>query len=81
MASTSRFGRFQFSVENAYTVQYRIPIFRQYRTIFLKLSAPALCPASRGIILALAQRPFPSIIKAICRRPAFSTRAEMVSFD
>ena len=38
MVETSSLGRFQFSVEKAYTVRYSTPIFLQYVAILRKFS-------------------------------------------
>src|SRR5699024_255303 len=64
--STSGFGLFQFSVENAYKVNVFILYFTAARTIFRTTVIPSLCPAIRGSPLFLAHLPLPSIIIAIC---------------
>ena len=59
-------GLFQFSVEKVYNVKNFTPKSSQLVTIDFTTSAPFLCPAILGSFFALAQRPFPSIIIAIC---------------
>ena len=56
----------QFSVEKAYNVKYFTPDSFIARVILTTFSAPFLCPKVLGIPLFFAQRPFPSIIIAIC---------------
>ena len=63
-ASTSSFGRDQFSVENEYTVSSRTPNSAASRRRALTVSAPAWCPATGGSPRCLAQRPFPSVMIA-----------------
>src|SRR5699024_655757 len=64
--STSGFGRFQFSVENAYSVNTSTLYLTAIRTVFLTTDIPSLCPAIRGNPFFPAHLPLPSIIIAIC---------------
>ena len=65
-ADTSFLLLFQFSVENAYTVKYFIPILLQNFDISSSACAPALCPSLVVSPLSFAHLLFPSIIIAIC---------------
>src|SRR5699024_10626481 len=60
------FGRFQFSVENAYKVNTSTLYFTAIRTVFLTTVIPSLWPAIRGKPFFPAHLPLPSIIMAIC---------------
>ena len=63
---TSASGRRQFSVEKAQMVRISMPNSTLASRTGRMFSVPARCPASRGRPRALAQRPFPSMIMAIC---------------
>ena len=63
---TSSRGRDQFSVENAYMVKALRPRLSADLTISDTTEEPRTCPHIRGRKRLFAQRPFPSIITAIC---------------
>jgi len=64
---TSSGGRRQFSLENANSVRTSIPSSAQWRTVALTGLIPARCPLIRGNARCRAQRPFPSMMMAMCR--------------
>src|SRR5699024_4816116 len=64
--STSGFGLFQFSVENAYNVNTLTLYLTAARTILCTTVMPSLCPAIRGRPFLLAHRPLLSMIIATC---------------
>src|ERR1700728_561871 len=61
---TSSGGRRQFSVENAYRVSHRNPIWSAPSTTSNRASSPAMCPSVRASPREAAQRPLPSITQA-----------------
>ena len=63
---TSSVERFQFSVENAYTVKYFTPKSSTTVSISSTTLLPTLCPYVRGMCLCFAHLPFPSKITATC---------------
>ncbi len=63
-ASTSGFGRCQFSVENENTVSSSIPSSAASRSRALTVSAPARWPSIAGSPRSAAQRPLPSVMIA-----------------
>src|SRR5690242_407366 len=65
-ASTSRRGRFQFSIENVYSVRTSTPSATQPLTASRTDSRPARWPIRRGTPRAFAQRPLPSMMMATC---------------
>ena len=66
-ASTSAFGRFQFSVEKAYKVKYLTPNSPQPSITSVTAFKAFLCPKTLSTKpCCFAQRPFPSIITAMC---------------
>ena len=65
-AATSCGGRFQFSVENVYSVRYLMPKFEATVVISRTVSTPCWCPMLRFSPRALAHRPFPSMMIATC---------------
>src|SRR5262245_19502997 len=66
-ASTSRRGRSQFSLENAYSVSHSMPISRAVSTISRTESLPRRWPWMRLRLRACAQRPLPSMMMATWR--------------
>ena len=63
---TSSGLRFQFSVENAYTLRCLTPIWMAPATTSSSAASPALWPSMRVRPLPLAQRPLPSMTMATC---------------
>src|SRR5882672_2796132 len=63
---TSSAGRRQFSELNANKVRYSMPRSAQHLVIRRTVSTPCLWPATLGRYLFLAQRPLPSMIRAMC---------------
>ena len=63
---TSSVGLFQFSVLKAYKVIAFTPNSSAAIAILLTVLIPSLCPAILGRLRFFAQRPFPSIITAMC---------------
>src|SRR3972149_4160210 len=69
---TSSAGRRQFSELNANSVRYSTPRATHALTTSRTISTPRLCPAARGSMRCLAQRPLPSMMIAIWRGTAFT---------
>ncbi len=63
---TSSGLRFQFSVENAYTLRCFTPIWMAPATTSSSADSPALWPSIRVRPLPFAQRPLPSMTIATC---------------
>src|SRR5713101_3897366 len=65
-------GRDQFSALNEKMVRKPMPRSPAARTVRRSASTPRRCPSPRGSPRAAAQRPFPSMIMAMCRGTAMS---------